>query len=106
MADPLFASARSSVLRVALPVPVDSLFDYLPPADASGDESWPGRRVLVPFSGRRLAGVVVEARAAAEHPGRLERVERIVDEVAKTGLTLEEIQARSFVKILANRRRL
>lgn len=59
MTDPLFASRPSGVVRVALPVPIDSLFDYTLPATLEG-EAAPGCRVLVPFSGRKLTGVVVE----------------------------------------------
>ncbi|WP_449465615.1 primosomal protein N' [Stenotrophomonas humi] len=46
-------------LRIALPVPLPQLFDYLPPAGspppASGDV---GRRLRVPFGPRELVGVV------------------------------------------------
>ncbi|EIM02888.1 hypothetical protein, partial [Rhodanobacter sp. 115] len=41
-----------AVLRVALPVPLPSLFDYLPPATG---QAVPGSRVLVPF-GRGKGG--------------------------------------------------
>lgn len=48
-------------LRVALPVPLPQLFDYLPPADApSTDSARIGCRVRVPFGPRELIGVVVE----------------------------------------------
>ena len=46
MADPLFASASGGVLRVALPVPIDSLFDYLPPSD--GPAGHPEHPRLIP----------------------------------------------------------
>jgi len=92
MADPLFASARGRVLRVALPVPIDSLFDYLPPADeeptTADDPPWPGRRVLVPFSGRRLTGVVVETTETSTRAGRLERAERTLDDEPVVGSAL------------------
>ncbi|MEE2662576.1 MAG: hypothetical protein VX681_00545, partial [Myxococcota bacterium] len=92
MADPLFASARGRVLRVALPVPIDSLFDYLPPASddsaAAGDAPWPGRRVLVPFSGRRLTGVVIETTEGSTRAGRLQRAERTLDDAPVVGPAL------------------
>ncbi|KHM92035.1 hypothetical protein OR60_17900, partial [Xanthomonas vesicatoria] len=48
-------------LRVALPVPLPQLFDYLPPADALlTDPAQVGCRVRVPFGPRELVGVVVE----------------------------------------------
>ncbi|HET8764996.1 MAG TPA: primosomal protein N', partial [Rhodanobacter sp.] len=46
-----------AVLRVALPVPLPTLFDYLPPID--GAAAVPGCRVLVPFGRGSAVGVVV-----------------------------------------------
>jgi primosomal protein N' (replication factor Y) (superfamily II helicase) len=68
----------SSVLRVALPVPLPTLFDYLPPAKG---EALVGSRVLVPFGRGKVVGVVVETDAPA-HVGssRLKRVLHILDE--------------------------
>ncbi len=54
------------VLKVALPLPLDRLFDYAAPGAAT---DWIGCRVSVPFGRRRLVGVVVgvaPAEAAAE----------------------------------------
>ncbi|GAB2588264.1 primosomal protein N' [Dyella jejuensis] len=66
-----------SVLRVALPVPLPTLFDYLPPV--AGDAA-AGSRVLVPFGRGKAVGVVVEADVPA-HVGstRLKRVSRLLD---------------------------
>lgn len=50
----------SQVLRVAVPVPLHGLFDYLPPLAGPVPER--GDRVLVPFGRRRLVGVVIERR--------------------------------------------
>ncbi|KHL51291.1 primosome assembly protein PriA, partial [Xanthomonas cannabis pv. cannabis] len=48
-------------MRVALPVPLPQLFDYLPPADVPGaDPARVGCRLRVPFGSRELIGVVVE----------------------------------------------
>ena len=47
-----------AVLRVALPVPLPSLFDYLPPATG---QAVPGSRVLVPFGRGKAVGVVGES---------------------------------------------
>jgi primosomal protein N' (replication factor Y) len=49
-----------AVLRVALPVPLPSLFDYLPPATG---QAVPGSRVLVPFGRGKAVGVVVDVAA-------------------------------------------
>ena len=53
------------VVRVALPVPIDSLFDYSVP-EALSPGAVPGCRVLVPFSGRPLTGVIVARLEGAE----------------------------------------
>ena len=47
-----------TVLRVALPVPLRQLFDYLP-SDTSMVPK-PGIRVEVPFARRKMVGVIVE----------------------------------------------
>jgi primosomal protein N' (replication factor Y) len=67
-----------AVLRVALPVPLPTLFDYLPPASG---EAVAGSRVLVPFGKGKAVGVVVEANveSAVSH-GRLKRVLRVLDD--------------------------
>ncbi|MFA1752913.1 primosomal protein N' [Xanthomonas campestris] len=54
-------SAPVTTLRVALPVPLPQLFDYLPPQDTDVDGlDRVGCRVRVPFGPRELVGVVVE----------------------------------------------
>jgi primosomal protein N' (replication factor Y) len=67
-----------AVLRVALPLPLATLFDYLPPA---AGEPRVGSRVLVPFGRRHLVGVVVgiEAQAAVDSR-RLKQATRLLDE--------------------------
>ena len=51
-------------LRVALPVPLPQLFDYLAP-DGPAPATVAGCRISVPFGPRELIGVVVEAGSAA-----------------------------------------
>src|SRR5262245_36389626 len=76
MTEPLFAAPRGAVVRVALPLPVDQLFDYAAPASLAA-EARPGCRVLVPFRERHLTGVVVET---ADAPAsRLRPIERVLD---------------------------
>ncbi len=69
------------LVRIALPVPIDSLFDYVVP-EAMVENARPGHRALVPFAGRRLTGVIVERLEAAPagDARRLARVERLVDD--------------------------
>ena len=93
MTDPLFASAARTAraLRVALPVPIDSLFDYLPPDDDTRPiEDWLRCRVVVPFSGRQLTGVVVEIASEDAHAGELARVVQGLDSEAALGEALLE----------------
>jgi primosomal protein N' (replication factor Y) len=67
-----------SVLRVALPVPLPTLFDYLPPANG---EAVAGSRVLVPFGRGKSVGVVVETDVPANiGSSRLKRVLRVLDD--------------------------
>jgi len=70
------APQRGPVCRVAVPVPLFRTFDYLPPPGASAPP--PGSRVLVPFSGRRLVGIVIGPGNAVEHQD-LKHVERVLD---------------------------
>ena len=67
-----------AVLRVALPVPLPTLFDYLPPA---AGEARPGCRVLVPFGRGKQIGVVVAVEAETTLGGnRLKQVIRLLDD--------------------------
>src|SRR5690606_19049585 len=50
--------APATCLRVALPVPLPRLFDYLPPPGAVAGPGDVGRGVRVVFGSRELAGVV------------------------------------------------
>jgi len=66
----------TNVLRVALDVPLDTLFDYLPP---DGENVEVGERVVVPFGKRERAGVVVErADESALPAARLKPVSRVL----------------------------
>jgi primosomal protein N' (replication factor Y) len=80
MLDDLFSPTSAGIARVALPVPVDRLFDYaIPPAQAA--MVGVGQRVRVPFESRSLTGVIVElaAQPSREARGRLRSIERVVD---------------------------
>jgi primosomal protein N' (replication factor Y) len=69
-----------AVLRIALPVPLPTLFDYLPPATG---EAGVGSRVLVPFGRGKRVGVVVAIDVAAAVEGsRLKQVSRVLDDAA------------------------
>ena len=67
-----------AVLRIALPVPLPRLFDYLPPGD--GHDPAPGTRVKVPFGRGTQVGVVIEAGVESAWPAhQLKRVQRVLD---------------------------
>ena len=68
-----------AVLRVALPLPLPTLFDYLPPL---AGEPRVGCRVLVPFGRGKQVGVVVSIEAEASvGSNRLKQVLRLLDDV-------------------------
>lgn len=67
------------IIKIALPVPLPQLFDYLPAEDGSPTPA--GSRVLVPFGRRKLVGIVVRhVTKSALPPGRLLRIVRPLDQ--------------------------
>ena len=73
-------SRDRSVLRVALPVPLPRLFDYLPPAGASIGPDWIGRRVRVPFGRTEQIGVVLSMGAPEASLESLKTVLAVLDD--------------------------
>ncbi len=68
------------ILRVALDVPLPRLFDYRIDTATRADI---GRRVVVPFGPRRLAGVVVDVPDAADvAPEKLREAHALLDDLA------------------------
>lgn len=80
-------------LEVAVPVPLQRTFSYLPPEE--GRPPLPGCRVIVPFGRRTVTGVVVpptdepgehpgggreRGRGAVTRPAELKRISRVLDE--------------------------
>ena len=63
-----------AVLKVALPLPLPRLFDYLPADGAAADAADIGRRVRVAFGNRETCGVVA-AIGATEHADALKSVD-------------------------------
>jgi len=71
------------VVRVAVPVPLADVFDYLAPAGASPA---PGTRVRVPFGRRERVGIVVEHSAvSALAPAKLKPIREVLDATAPLG---------------------
>lgn len=76
------AATQQLTLKVALPVPLPGLFDYLPPSGQSVGPDWIGCRVEVPFGPRQLIGWVSAIAAPDEFappPGSLKSVIRRID---------------------------
>ncbi|MBB3226264.1 primosomal protein N' (replication factor Y) [Luteibacter sp. Sphag1AF] len=68
----------SAVLRVALPVPLLTLFDYLPPEVGVAAA---GSRVRVPFGRGEMVGIVIDPAAeTAVGKGRLKRALEVLDD--------------------------
>jgi primosomal protein N' (replication factor Y) len=87
-------AAAPLVLRVALPVPLPTLFDYLPPEGSLPSPDWIGRRVRVPFGRSERIGLVLEVGAAEAEAAALKPAGALLDEAPL--LTGELLQALSF----------
>jgi primosomal protein N' (replication factor Y) len=69
-------SPRTDIIEVAMPLPLDTTFHYrVPQALAAAVK--PGKRVFVPFRGRKLTGYVLAW--AGEVPGELKDVIEVLD---------------------------
>ncbi|MGR8930981.1 MAG: primosomal protein N' [Gammaproteobacteria bacterium] len=72
------------ILQIAIPVPLDRLFDYWPPEDVDVSLIKPGIRVLVPFGKTKQIGVVLGFGNVSDSGvdlRRLKRMERLLDSV-------------------------
>ena len=71
----------AEILRIAVDVPLRTLFDYRAPAGIASDRLQPGVRLWVPFGRRRVVGVLVGTRAGSEVPdSRLKAAIALIDE--------------------------
>jgi len=68
----------SRYVDVALPVPLDQLFTYA----VNGVEPVVGARVLVPFAGQRLMGVVMRVHETAPEGVELKPIQQVLDDAA------------------------
>jgi primosomal protein N' (replication factor Y) len=81
-----------TIIRVALDVPVDTLFDYQSSEATAADI---GRRVLVPFGRKTAIGVIVELSATSEvTPERLKSALRVMRDLPP--LSPEDLQLMRF----------
>ena len=68
------------IIRVAVPSPLNRLFDYLPPVGISAKLVPPGTRVWVPFGRTRQLGMVVERADTSDWPrSKIRRILEILD---------------------------
>jgi primosomal protein N' (replication factor Y) (superfamily II helicase) len=68
----------STILNIALDVPLNRSFDYL----SGGFEARVGNRVIVPFAGRSLVGVVLAVKQTSDYPiDKLKPVTHVFDDV-------------------------
>ena len=69
-----------AILRVAVPVPLPRLFDYLPPTGMDARTILPGSRVSLPFGRGQRVGIVIETVDHSEvAPNRLKAVSAVLD---------------------------
>ena len=82
-----------AVLKVALPLPLPRLFDYLPADGAAADADAIGRRVRVAFGNRGMCGVVAAiGPAEAAHADALKPVEWLEPEPLFSGELLASLR--------------
>lgn len=79
------------IFRVAIPVPVYSLFDYLAPDNVELDNIKPGMRLEVPFGKAKKIAFLIEISQKSElEVSKLKRVFRILDQ--KSLLSSKDLQ--------------
>lgn len=79
----------SPILQIALPTPLNRLFDYLPPAHVNVQQIKIGMRVKVPFQSRILIGIILNIKEKSDIPShKLKSAFELIDE---TPLFTEEI---------------
>lgn len=74
------ATVSGSILRVAVPSPLDKTFDYLPPVGSDPAPLQPGVRLRVPFGRRHVVGFLLElAPDTALDPALLRPALKVLD---------------------------
>jgi primosomal protein N' (replication factor Y) (superfamily II helicase) len=72
---------QKTFLRIALPIPLRQLFDYLPPQAIDPKYLVPGVRIRVPFQSRTLIGILIEMAEESSVPyGKLKKAQEVLDE--------------------------
>lgn len=74
-------TGKNLILKVALPVPMDAEYDYLPPLGVPAEQLLPGMRLVVPFGRQTKIGLLLAMSDASElPPERLRPALQILDE--------------------------
>ena len=74
-------SEQQLILRLAIPSPLRSEFDYLPPEKVDPDKLNPGVRVRVPFGNRRVTAILLQLVTSTEvEPAKLRHADRLIDD--------------------------
>jgi primosomal protein N' (replication factor Y) len=67
-------------MKIALPLPLRTVFDYLPAPGSSASDLEPGMRVRVPFQRRQLVGIFLGAVSHTNlDPKKLKSIEAVLD---------------------------
>jgi primosomal protein N' (replication factor Y) len=73
--------SENSILRIALPIPIYRLFDYLAPANIDVSQLKAGCRIEVPFGKHTKCGFLVECVSHSDiNSDKLKQAKRIVDD--------------------------
>jgi len=104
MTESLFATPSSGIARVALPVPIDRLFDYRVP-EAMDASALAGHRVQVTFGGRPLVGLICErmqedAPGAPQHTAELSDLDGVIDTQSVVSPALIQILRETAAELL------
>lgn len=80
------------ILKIAIPIPIHKVFDYLPPKSVGLTQLKPGQRLLVPFGKQTRIGYLLEVSTTTEPPSsKLKQAEAVLDEeplISKSELSL------------------
>jgi len=70
------------ILRLAIPSPLRSEFDYLPPEKIDRDKLIPGVRLLVPFGNRQVTAILLQlVNSSAIAQSKLRRAIQLIDDL-------------------------
>jgi len=72
--------SKKIILRLAIPIPLDRLFDYLPPENVDTQKLTPGIRIKVPFGKQSKIGILISIHDNSEiDTSKLKQAEQILD---------------------------